>query len=175
MLKVLDGTAFPWPKNERNEIIPTVFVQCSEEEDMGGSSKANSGQAKVVKQLVSRLRSARDDNAEPPPITITALSPYAKHVRELNNALQSFASSVSVSTVDAFQGRESDVIIWSTVRCNVSRDIGFLDDERRLNVAWTRAKLGLIIVGDKATLAEKNGLWAEAIRACVEVDADKIS
>ena len=97
---------------------------------------------------------------------ITVLTPYAKQVSELKSRVP---NDVGVFTIDSFQGRESDVIIFSTVRCNVERDIGFVEDERRLNVMWTRAKLALIIVGDKPTLAEKSGLWKRALDSCVPV------
>lgn len=60
------------------------------------------------------------------------------------------------------------MIVFSTVRCNNEEDIGFLDDARRLNVMWTRAKLALIIVGDRKTL-QSNALWKRAVEACKEV------
>ena len=76
---------------------------------------------------------------------------------------------VVVSTIDGFQGREGDVVVFSTVRCNADGDIGFVEDERRLNVAWTRPKLGLIIVGDRRTLEATSALWKRALAACTEV------
>ena len=60
---------------------------------------------------------------------------------------------VEVKTVDGFQGREKEVIIISLVRSNPEEEIGFLDDLRRLNVALTRAKRKLIIIGDSKTLS----------------------
>ena len=59
--------------------------------------------------------------------------------------------------------------IASTVRCNADGEIGFVEDERRLNVAWTRPRLGLVIVGDRRTLEANSGLWRRALAACAEV------
>ena len=199
-LAVLKGSKFPWP-TEDGVVVPLVFVQCGSEEDMGGMSKSNVGQAGVVKWVIKLLTTkdapeekpksdpkgkgkAVDRGPEDPQgggddgasgskpkekeekLKITVLTPYTKQLSELKTRAP---NDVGAFTIDSFQGRESDIIIFSTVRCNVERDIGFVEDERRLNVMWTRAKLALIIVGDRATLAEKSGLWKRALDSCVPV------
>lgn len=78
---------------------------------------------------------------------IGIISPYADQVKVIQEK-----TPVEVKTVDGFQGREKEIIIISTVRSNDNGNIGFLKDLRRLNVAITRAKRKLIIVGNKETL-----------------------
>ena len=160
---------FPWPIRN-GTVIPTVFLQCGEEEDMGSRSKSNEGQVKVVHDLLPLLSSQNLDTVPPEQrltgLKITVLSPYTKQIQTLRHRLP---SSVTSSTIDSFQGRESDIIIFSTVRCNVEGDVGFLDDPRRLNVMWTRARLALIIIGDRKTLSG-NPLWKRALDACTEVN-----
>ena len=78
---------------------------------------------------------------------IGIISPYADQVKVIQEK-----TPVEVKTIDGFQGREKEIIIISTVRSNDDGNIGFLKDLRRLNVAITRAKRKLIIVGNKETL-----------------------
>lgn len=78
---------------------------------------------------------------------IGIISPYADQVKIIQEN-----TPVEVKTVDGFQGREKEIIIISTVRSNENGNIGFLKDLRRLNVAITRAKRKLIIIGNKDTL-----------------------
>ena len=72
--------------------------------------------------------------------------------------------------MDAFQGREKEIVIFSCVRSNTREDsvkasLGFLTDERRMNVAITRAKEYLFVVGNSHTLS-RHGLWANFIKHC---------
>lgn len=73
-------------------------------------------------------------------------------------------SGIMIASIDAFQGREKDYMIMSCVRSNAKGVIGFLRDERRLNVALTRAKYGLIMVGDRKCLQNGDKLWKEYLQ-----------
>lgn len=73
-------------------------------------------------------------------------------------------SEIMIASIDAFQGREKDFLVMSCVRSNENGVIGFLKDERRLNVALTRAKYGLIIIGDANCLSSKDPLWNEYVK-----------
>lgn len=91
-------------------------------------------------------------------IDVGVISPYRAQVQYLRRLIRKRESfkpyrySISVNTVDGFQGQERDIILISLVRSNDQGQIGFLNDLRRMNVAITRARMKLIILGDKATL-----------------------
>ena len=91
-------------------------------------------------------------------IDVGIISPYRAQVQLLRRLLMKreyfkpFRRFISVNTVDGFQGQERDIIVVSMVRSNDDGQIGFLRDLRRMNVAMTRARMKLIIMGDRATL-----------------------
>jgi len=91
-------------------------------------------------------------------IDVGIISPYRAQVQYLRRllmkreAFKPFRRHISVNTVDGFQGQERDIIVISLVRSNDEGQIGFLRDLRRMNVAITRARMKLIILGDKSTL-----------------------
>lgn len=93
-------------------------------------------------------------------LDIGVISPYRAQVHYLRHLIKNDAflkplrKLISVNTVDGFQGQERDIIIISMVRSNVEGRIGFLKDLRRMNVAMTRARMKLIIIGNKATLTK---------------------
>ncbi len=91
-------------------------------------------------------------------IDVGLISPYKAQVQYLRHLLRKdsffkpYRRMITVNTVDGFQGQERDVIIISLVRANEKGQIGFLNDLRRMNVAITRARMKLIILGDASTL-----------------------
>lgn len=133
---------------------------------MGGASKSNSGQVELVQHIIPMLKGSGSVEQSSTPLKITVLSPYRKQDQALKGILP---SDVPSFTIDSFQGRESDIIIFSTVRCNAEGDVGFVEDPRRLNVMWTRARIALIIIGDRRTMTQTSGLWKRAIESCTEV------
>jgi hypothetical protein len=116
--------------------------------------------------------------------TIGVVTPYNGQVEIIKKLMEEDAEyqtlaanleeAIEVKSVDGYQGRERDVIIFSAVRSNRSGNIGFLTDWRRMNVALTRAKDALIVVGDLETLEEGDkhwaafGKWCRGIKCTVE-------
>jgi predicted DNA helicase len=85
------------------------------------------------------------------PAQIGIITPYLAQVKLLRRLLEEFPD-VEVKSVDGFQGREKEVILISFVRSNLARSVGFVSDPRRLNVAMTRARSKLLMIGDRSTL-----------------------
>jgi predicted DNA helicase len=135
-------------KNPALDDTPIVFIDTEgkflEKTKHGSFSKYNPDEAKLVKKLVEELK-----EMGVPAKDIGVITPYKDHEDYLKDLLP----DVEVKTVDGFQGREKEVIIISLVRSNPDEEIGFLEDLRRLNVALTRAKRKLIVVGDAKTLS----------------------
>ncbi|MCP4195046.1 MAG: AAA family ATPase, partial [Planctomycetaceae bacterium] len=111
-----------------------------------GESKLNPKEADLVIQLIGDLIEAGVSPEE-----MGIIAPYAAQARLLRGKLS--VIGLEIDTVDGFQGREKEVIIVTMVRSNDRREIGFLADTRRTNVALTRARRKLIVIGDSATLA----------------------
>ena len=84
------------------------------------------------------------------PRDMAVIAPYAAQVRWLREHWDS--DDLEIDTVDGFQGREKEAVLISFVRSNATGEIGFLADTRRMNVALTRSRRKLIVVGDSATL-----------------------
>ncbi|XP_027368476.1 uncharacterized protein LOC113874453 [Abrus precatorius] len=102
-------------------------------------------------------------------VSIGIISPYKAQVFEIQERIKHYISvsdsyfSVSVRSVDGFQGGEEDIIILSTVRCNGSGKVGFLSNRQRANVALTRAKYCLWILGNAATLINSDSVWRKLV------------
>ena len=91
--------------------------------------------------------------------SIGVITPYSAQVSEIRKQLKNLEIGqarnrrIEVSTVDGFQGREKEVIIISMVRSNAHANIGFLSNEKRMNVAVTRAKRLCVLIGDSGTVS----------------------
>ena len=120
----------------------TAGTGFDEETGEDGFSLINPGEIDVLTKLIE----ANEINL----LTTTFISPYSAQI-EL--AKKSFPKTLKIKTIDSFQGQENDTILISLVRSNSESSIGFLNDYRRMNVALTRAKEKLIIIGDSSTLA----------------------
>ncbi len=140
--------------------IDTAGSGFSEVHGPEGASLQNKGELDIAVKLL---------DAEQPDLLHTAfISPYSGQVAA---AKEQLPTSMRISTIDSFQGQEKETIIISLVRSNDEGDIGFLKDYRRMNVAITRAKEKLYIIGDSATIGgdpfynmllgyiEKNGAY----------------
>lgn len=139
-----------------------TVVECAAREDLDGKSKKNPGQAALCRTVCALLLSTppppTPPSAAPPPasdpFSMAVLTPYTGQATLLRAALAGLAGvgTVEVASVDGFQGREADVVVFVTVRCNARGETGFLRDPRRLNVALTRARTGLVVLGHRRTL-----------------------
>jgi hypothetical protein len=125
--------------------IDTAGAGYDEQEEPGGESRRNPREADLVCRKVRALLGA-GVVAE----AIAVIAPYAAQVRLLRERLE--VPGLEVDSVDGFQGREKEAVVLSLVRSNREGEVGFLADVRRLNVALTRARRKVLIVGDSATL-----------------------
>ncbi|KAF9256839.1 P-loop containing nucleoside triphosphate hydrolase protein [Marasmius fiardii PR-910] len=143
------------------------FYDVEEQGDggFGGGSRYNENEALVVKQWVGRLIESGI-----PPSQIAVITPYQAQVTLLTSLLRPLGS-MEIGTVDGMQGREKDAVIISLVRSNEKKEVGFLSEKRRLNVAMTRAKRHLCIVGDSSTVA-RGGKYLAKWMEWLEVNAD---
>jgi hypothetical protein len=136
-------------------------VTAGKDERTEHGSFYNELEVRIVRNLLNNLRFFQER------ITIGVISPYAAQVAELKNLERMTADKklnvdIRVSTVDGFQGQECDVIIFSAVRSNDNNKIGFLSDQRRLNVAMTRAKHSVFVICNTFTVSN-NHCWRALI------------
>lgn len=151
---------------------PLVFVDtagCGFEERQEGNALSNPEEAAFVFKHLSGLVEALTQHYSPETFpSIAVISPYRLQVQLLKEqlehspTLQAVRGAISVNTIDGFQGQERDVVYISMTRSNTDSRIGFLSEIRRMNVAMTRARKRLVVIGDSATLSQ-SPFYAEFI------------
>lgn len=163
-----DGRLKPHPSVAHRLLFPgdfpLVFIDtagCGFDEKCEGTSISNPEEASfLLKHLtgfVNQLKSFYTVNEFP---SVAVISPYKHQVEVLKEQvlsscdLQECGAAISVNTVDSFQGQERDMVYISMTRSNAENRIGFLSDIRRMNVAMTRARKKLVVIGDSATLSQ---------------------
>ena len=152
------------------EVVDTSGCGFEDATPEGSDSKHNEGEAELVAREVERLL-----ERGVPPGEVAVISPYDGQVQRLRQLLaHRLEEGLEVDTVDGFQGREKEAVVVSLVRANPEGEVGFLADVRRMNVALTRARRKLLVVGDGATVArhpfyagflehaQKAGAWRSA-------------
>lgn len=136
---------------------PLCFIDTSgcgfeEKKNPDTLSTYNEGELFVIREWFIQNKSILTEE-----ISIGIISPYAAQVKLVREKIEDEeifrGLNIEANTVDGFQGQEKDLIIMSMVRSNETGEIGFVADERRLNVGMTRAKKKLVIIGDMTTLA----------------------
>lgn len=163
---------------------PLAFIDtagCGFDEKQDGTSTTNPEEAaflfRHLTQLVTDLAARYEPGNFP---SIAVISPYKQQVELLkeqllhNSFLKGYNGKITVNTIDSFQGQERDIVYIGMTRSNSDNKIGFLSDTRRMNVAMTRARKKLVVIGDSATLsqlpfyadfisyAERNDAWQSA-------------
>jgi ATP-dependent RNA/DNA helicase IGHMBP2 len=151
------------------EFIDTAGCGYVEEQDPETLSRFNLEEAQLLIRITEKLveEIGLDEWIEQG-ISLGIITPYRAQVDHLHKLAESSTileplhKLITINTVDAFQGQERDVILISFVRSNDKGEVGFLGDIRRTNVAMTRAKKKLIMVGDSATLSS-HGFYLELL------------
>jgi len=160
--RVYRGIEFPWPVPTR----PILFYNSIGQEELSGSgtSYLNRTEAANVEKIVTTFLRAGLN-----PCQLGIITPYEGQRAYITNFMLKSGTlgpneykGIEISSVDSFQGREKDFIILSCVRSNENLGIGFLSDSRRLNVALTRARYGLVICGNARVLS-KQPLWSNLL------------
>ncbi|MCR9017231.1 AAA domain-containing protein [Aquiflexum gelatinilyticum] len=151
------------PEEPVLEYIDTAGSGFTEQQEEESLSTFNLEEARFalryLENLIKRIGIAEIKTKQ---WNIGLIAPYRAQVRRFNELifesyefpnLRSFSELLTIDSIDGFQGQERDIIVISLVRSNAKGEIGFLADTRRMNVALTRAKRKLIVVGDSSTLS----------------------
>lgn len=170
--KLLDGEDMaqlrkkPWHQSEILGAYRFFDVQGTHQTAQRGHSLINLAEIEVALKLFNRL--ITDCRSYDFKGKIGIITPYKSQLREIRSRFaqrygESVLTTVEFNTTDAFQGRESEVIIFSCVRASVTGGIGFLSDIRRMNVGITRAKSSLWVLGNSQSLM-KGEFWGRLIQ-----------
>ncbi|KAK2628260.1 hypothetical protein QTJ16_002906 [Diplocarpon rosae] len=145
------GGDFP-EKNEEEE------VEKKAGKGMVGDSKSNEMEAALVRLHVQNLV-----DAGVKPEDIAVITPYNAQLALIKGSIKEGFPGIELGSVDGFQGREKEAVIVSLVRSNPEKEVGFLGEKRRLNVAMTRPRRSLVVIGDSETLQGSKFLkrWME--------------
>ncbi|KAF8270773.1 SEN1 N terminal-domain-containing protein [Lactarius quietus] len=175
-----EKTARPW--HDSNLFGPYRFFSVLRGQESSGSSHSLKNQAEVQVAVALYARLLKEFSSVDFNLRVGVVSMYRAQILELRRAFESrFGSGVTnqvdFNTVDGFQGQEKDIIILSCVRAGPGlQNVGFLSDVRRMNVALTRARASLFVLGHCPTLERSDSTWKDIIsdaraRTCL-VEAD---
>ena len=147
---------FPWPDKK----IPSLFYHYTSLEETENCSYFNKVEIELIYEFVKKLIEVGVD-----PYEIGIITPYNAQKFRLIEKFSKYKryDNLRIESVDGFQGMEKNYIIISTVRSNPEGSIGFLTSKKRLNVALTRPRKGLIILGNGQTLSKRDGIWRDLI------------
>jgi superfamily I DNA and/or RNA helicase len=137
----------------------SIAARHEESSGLDGHSFSNTCEVRAVRAIVNRLPLLLRAGAIPVRLEVLILAPYSGQVSALRRQIDGLANQLTdirweVNTIDAAQGREADLVIFSVVRSNTDNKVGFLNSDKRANVALSRARRGLLIVGDSLFLGQ---------------------
>jgi ATP-dependent RNA/DNA helicase IGHMBP2 len=161
---------------------PVEFLDtagCGFEEKLDGTSTTNPEEASLlVKHLIHLTEKLLQQKKPADFPSIAIISPYRQQIVTLQemidgaSALKAVRHRLFINTIDSFQGQERDAVYISLTRSNSNGEIGFLADTRRMNVAMTRARKKLVVIGDSATLSQ-NPFYLDFINYTESINAYK--
>lgn len=152
---------------------PLMILDLDSQEERGGTSLSNLSEAKLAVYLYEQLRVVSRGLSTATKVAV--ITPYAQQCKLLRNSFSDllgpqYENFVEVNTVDGFQGREANIVIFSAVRASGSHGIGFLSDVRRMNVALTRAKHFLFVIA-RCESVGVNPYWFDLVQHARETNA----
>ncbi|MEQ9377120.1 MAG: AAA domain-containing protein [Imperialibacter sp.] len=174
------------PSAIEREALPNVAIMkfidtagCGYQEKVNPESRSTYNEEEgrlLIDQLLANIETIGEEHALSSQITFGVIAPYKAQIELLREVLlekglsQELMDLIDVNTVDSFQGQERDSIFIGFTRSNEDGEIGFLKDIRRTNVAMTRARRQLIMIGDSATLGSNN-FYNQLVEHCTATDA----